>query len=71
MYIKCQKCGKKLADPESQRRGYGPECWEKISGISSKTSKYDGLPDDYEVPGQMSKMSIFDLEGIGGNKNSV
>lgn len=68
MYIKCQKCGKKLTDPESQRRGYGPECWEKISGISSKASKYDGLPDDYEVPGQMS---IFDPEGIGWNKNSV
>lgn len=26
MYTVCQKCGKKLTDPESMRRGYGPEC---------------------------------------------
>lgn len=26
MYTRCQKCGKKLTDSESMRRGYGPEC---------------------------------------------
>ena len=25
MFTKCQKCGKKLTDPESMARGYGPE----------------------------------------------
>ncbi len=63
MYIKCQKCGKKLTDPESKIRGYGPECWGYITGKNSKANKYDGLPDDYEVPGQMS---IFDYEENGG-----
>ncbi len=63
MYIKCQKCGKKLTDPESKIRGYGPECWGCITGKNSKANKYDGLPDDYEVPGQMS---IFDYEENGG-----
>lgn len=29
MYSKCQKCGKKLTDPESIKRGYGPECWNQ------------------------------------------
>lgn len=30
MYSKCQKCGRKLTDPESIERGYGPECWGSI-----------------------------------------
>lgn len=38
MYTVCQKCGKKLTDPESMRRGYGPECWSQISGISTADS---------------------------------
>lgn len=33
MYSRCQKCGKKLKDPDSMKRGYGPECWESITGI--------------------------------------
>lgn len=33
MYSRCQKCGKKLTDPESIKRGYGPECWGRIPGI--------------------------------------
>lgn len=51
MYSKCQKCGKRLTDPESKKRGYGPECWESITG-----QKHFIHPDltDYEVPGQMS-----------------
>lgn len=62
MYIKCQKCGHRLTDPESQRRGYGPECWGSITGeVRSQGSSYGGLPDDYEVPGQMS---LFDYENI-------
>lgn len=68
MYIKCQKCGKKLTDPDSQRRGYGPECWGKLTGVSVKKNDYNNLLDNYEVPGQMS---IFDFEEIGGNKNNV
>lgn len=32
MFTKCQKCGKKLTDPESMARGYGPECWSQITG---------------------------------------
>lgn len=54
MYIKCQKCGKRLKDPVSQRRGYGPECWDSITGTSENVSSSYRLPDDYEVPGQMS-----------------
>lgn len=26
----CKRCGRKLTDPESIRRGYGPKCWVKI-----------------------------------------
>ena len=51
MYSKCQKCGRKLTDPESIKRGYGPECWGSITG-----QQYVVSPDlaDYEIPGQMS-----------------
>lgn len=56
MYSNCQKCGKKLTDPESMKRGYGPECWEQISG--EKPVKSLMPAHDYDVPGQMN---IFDF----------
>jgi hypothetical protein len=28
--VKCGKCGRKLTNPISVRRGIGPICWEKI-----------------------------------------
>ena len=51
MYSKCQKCGKKLTDPESIKRGYGPECWNSL------TAHYYRSPVDWEnyrVTGQMN-----------------
>lgn len=59
MYSKCQKCGKKLTDPESIKRGYGPECWNSL------TAHYYRSPVDWEnyrVPGQMN---IEDFFGYG------
>ena len=35
MYSKCQKCGRKLTDPESIERGYGPECWNGLTTVPS------------------------------------
>ena len=51
-----KKCGKKLTDPESMRRGYGPECWSQISGISTADS--GGVGNEADLPGQMT---IFDF----------
>lgn len=31
MYTVCQKCGKKLTDPESMRRGYGPNAGHRLA----------------------------------------
>ena len=28
--MKCKRCGRRLTDPESIKRGYGNVCWEKI-----------------------------------------
>ena len=28
--VNCVRCGKALSDPESVKRGYGPECAEQI-----------------------------------------
>lgn len=49
MYSKCQKCGRKLTDPESIKRGYGPECWGRIPGIHISETEED------------EQMSIFDV----------
>lgn len=49
MYSKCQKCGRKLTDPESIKRGYGPECWGRIPGIHISEAEED------------EQMSIFDV----------
>lgn len=59
MYNRCQKCGKKLTDPESIKRGYGPECWGTISG-QNHFPQADLT--NYDVPGQMT---IEDF--LGGN----
>lgn len=57
------KCGKKLTDPESIKRGYGPECWNSL------TAHYYRSPVDWEnyrVPGQMN---IEDFLDMGGGDN--
>ncbi len=64
MYTVCQKCGKKLTDPESMRRGYGPECWSQISGISMADSC--GLGSESDLPGQMTIFDFPDAIPTGG-----
>lgn len=56
MFTKCQKCGKKLTDPESMARGYGPECWSQITGEPPDSNAKVG--DEDEISGQMN---IFDF----------
>lgn len=50
MYSKCQKCGRKLTDPESIERGYGPECWGSILPHYSIEQEE---PEE-SIPGQMT-----------------
>lgn len=56
VYTVCQKCGKKLTDPESMRRGYGPECWSQITGKLPDSNTKVG--DEEGISGQMN---IFDF----------
>lgn len=49
MFTKCQKCGKKLTDPESMARGYGPECWSQITGEPPDSNAKVG--DEDEISG--------------------
>ena len=60
MYSKCQKCGRKLTDPESIERGYGPECWGSILPHYSieQEEPEESIPD---------QMTIEDF--LGGLKN--
>lgn len=55
MYSKCQKCGRKLTDPESIKRGYGPECWGRIPGIHISEAE-----EDDQIDGQMSIFDVLD-----------
>mgnify|MGYP001325848046 CR=1 FL=1 len=32
--LRCFRCFRLLTTPESLERGYGPECWEKLGGVS-------------------------------------
>lgn len=59
MVHKCRKCGKKLTDPESIKRGYGPECWYQLTGHHIDETKRHSAQEDEEdiLPGQLS---IFD-----------
>ena len=62
MYSKCQRCGRKLTDPESMVRGYGPECWADIVNIVREQMHPQ---EDEPIPGQMT---IFEL--IGGEDDN-
>ena len=58
MYGRCKKCGKRLTDPESRLRGYGPECWEElVAKIRASASEDEEKP----IPGQIS---LFDYIGM-------
>lgn len=65
MYYKCQNCGKKLTDPESVKRGYGPECWDRITGTQVQAS----APEEEQVPGQMDIMDYLGGTEDAGKKN--
>lgn len=48
----------------SMRRGYGPECWSQISGISTADS--GGPVNEAELPGQMTIFDFPDAIPDGG-----
>jgi len=37
----CRRCGRKLSNPISKHRGYGPTCWKKIGGNNARKRKED------------------------------
>ena len=41
MAIKCRRCGRILTDPESIKRGIGPECENKESRAGKQNSIFD------------------------------
>ena len=59
MYRVCQRCGRPLTDPESQARGYGPECYEKEFGVSVHGIRHHHTSHK-EVP--ENQLSLFDNE---------
>ena len=55
---------KEVNGSESMRRGYGPECWSQISGISTADS--GGPVNEAELPGQMTIFDFPDAIPDGG-----
>ena len=55
MFRTCRKCGKRLSDPESIARGYGPECWAEIVFAVEASLR----PEDTEIPGQLTIWDIM------------
>lgn len=58
----CAICGRKLKDPMSMERGYGPVCYERAFGHPApakerirrkKSQSTDDIP-YYDIPGQMT-----------------
>ena len=59
MADKCRKCGKRLTDPESIKRGFGPECWYQLTGQHiDRTKRHPAPKDGQEV--LTGQLSIFD-----------
>ena len=55
----CGNCGRKIKDPISLERGYGPSCWKKINpgarAADQKIKRKMDLPgEDDQLPGQIS-----------------
>lgn len=55
----CAICGRKLKDPMSMERGYGPVCYERALGKPIREKGWrkpqpDGDIPYYDVPGQMT-----------------
>ena len=67
VYSRCRKCGRKLTDPDSRARGFGPECWQSISGQSAAGAD----PDEREpIEGQISIYDYMeDMENEEQNGN--
>ena len=54
MFGRCRKCGRKLTDPISRERGFGPECWGEIT---SRAEALAASEEDEPLPGQIN---LFD-----------
>jgi len=61
MDVKCRRCGRKLTDPESRERGYGPECWAEVAGITHVRRSGN-------IPGQVS---IFDYPNVATSESMI
>lgn len=54
MYSKCQKCGRKLTDPESIKRGFDQNAGGRIPGIHISEAE-----EDEQIDGQMSILMFW------------
>jgi len=46
--VRCQRCNRRLTDPLSRKRGFGPVCFEKIDQVNSDSAKIQHLEKEIE-----------------------
>lgn len=51
--MRCRMCGKKLSDPESINRGFGPACWGQMHPKQKAFVETDNEPEIIQIPGQI------------------
>lgn len=66
--MNCLLCGRAIKSEKSRELGYGPVCYKKVYGSSTKirssgktNSSADELP-YYEIPGQMCLEDLLEHE---------
>lgn len=66
----CRSCGRKLKDANSIKRGYGPVCWQNVTGtkIVHRSTDSSNKIMNYDIPGQMD---FSDFPNLFPRKRSV
>lgn len=69
--MRCRMCGKKLTDPESIHRGFGPACWAELHP-QQETKAADGEPEIIQIPGQIGIEDWLreNCDGEGGEEGA-
>jgi hypothetical protein len=55
---RCISCGRDLTDPDSVRRGIGPDCWKKLGGIGTTLRHKDNASSDVLLALDWDTMNI-------------
>lgn len=68
--MRCRMCGKRITNPESLKRGFGPVCWAELHP-QQVTKAADDEPEIIQIPGQIDIEDwLRDCDGKGGEEGT-